>query len=130
MTCNRIRTTRHWRSYEFTIRSKAMHPRTGSMSADSQSTVTGRRISLATMHGHRHAYGRRLMRAGVDPVLRKKALHHKALASQAVYTVPNMAEVTRALSTAAGKLDELVLAGRAVKPPLDTSQLLAFGFED
>jgi hypothetical protein len=88
------------------------------------------RLGGTIPHGHRHAYGRRLTRAGVDPVLRKKALHHKALGSQAVYTTPNMAEVTRALNAAASKLDALALEGRAVKPSLETSELLAFGFED
>lgn len=88
------------------------------------------RLGGTIPHGHRHAYGRRLTRAGVDPVLRKKALHHKALASQGVYTAPNMAEVMRALNAAVGKLDALALEGRAVKPQLETSTLLAFGFED
>lgn len=81
-------------------------------------------------HGHRHAYGRRLARAGIDPVVRKKALHHKGLGSQAVYTAPNMAEVTRTLNAATGKLDELASEGRAVKPALEPATLLAFGFED
>jgi hypothetical protein len=85
--------------------------------------LTVGKLRGTTPHGHRHAYGRRLTRAGVDPVLRKKALHHKALASQAVYTAPNMAEVARALSAAAVKLDELVVAGRVVTPSLDTSKL-------
>ena len=92
--------------------------------------LTVGKLRGTTPHGHRHAYGRRLTRAGVDPVLRKKALHHKALASQTVYTAPNMAEVARALSAAAGKLDELAVAGRVVTPSLDTSKLLAFGFDD
>ena len=30
-------------------------------------------------HSHRHAYGRRLMRAKVDPLIRKKALHHASI---------------------------------------------------
>lgn len=88
------------------------------------------RLRGTTPHGHRHAYGRRLTRAGVDPVLRKKALHHKGLGSQAVYTAPTMAEVTRTLNAAAGKLEELALEGRAVTPALERAKLLAFGFED
>ena len=88
------------------------------------------RLGGTIPHGHRHAYGRRLARAGVDPVLRKKALHHKALGSQAVYTTPNLAEVTRALTAAAGRLDALASEARAVKPTLELAQLLAFGFED
>jgi hypothetical protein len=88
------------------------------------------RLCGTVPHGHRHAYGRRLARAGVDPVLRKKALHHKGLASQAVYTAPNMTEVTRTLNAAAGKLDELTLEGRTVTPNLERAKWLAFGFED
>src|SRR5258708_35998149 len=37
------------------------------------------------------------MRAGVEPVFRKKALHHRSLASQAVYTAPAMTDMTRML---------------------------------
>jgi hypothetical protein len=83
-----------------------------------------------TPHAHRHAYGRRLMRAGVEPLYRKKALHHKALASQAVYTTPAIADMTRMLDAAMARLDELRDQGCAVKPVLGLSQLLQFGFED
>lgn len=83
-----------------------------------------------TPHAHRHAYGRRLMRAGIDPIHRKKALHHKSLASQAVYTAPDMADVTRALNAAVASLDRLGAQGRAVKPVLDLAQMIQFGFED
>jgi site-specific recombinase XerD len=83
-----------------------------------------------TPHAHRHAYGRRLMRAGIDPILRKKALHHKSLASQAVYTAPDMSEVTRALNAAVTTLDSLGAQGRVVKPVLNLAGMLQFGFED
>lgn len=92
--------------------------------------LTVSRLHGTVPHGHRHAYGRRLARADVDPVLRKKALHHKALGSQAVYTAPNMAEVTRALTAAASRLEELAAQGRAVKPTLEAAKLVAFGFAD
>jgi hypothetical protein len=84
----------------------------------------------ATPHARRHAYGRRLMRAGIDPILRRKALHHKSLASQAVYTAPNPADVTKALNSAQAALDRHVADGRVVKPEFDMARLLAFGFED
>lgn len=83
-----------------------------------------------TPHAHRHAYGRRLMRADVDPILRKRALHHKALGSQAVYTAPDMVDVTRALNAAVEVLDRRIAEGRAVRPEFDLEKLLAFGFED
>jgi integrase len=84
----------------------------------------------ATPHAHRHAYGRRLMRAGIDPILRRKALHHKSLASQAVYTVPNATDVTKALNAAQTALERHAADGRIVKPGFDMARLLAFGFED
>jgi hypothetical protein len=84
----------------------------------------------ATPHAHRHAYGRRLMRAGVDPILRRKALHHKSLASQAVYTAPNPADVTKALNSAQHALDRHAADGHVMKPTLNMHKLLAFGFED
>lgn len=83
-----------------------------------------------TPHGHRHAYGRRLMRANVEPVLRKKALHHRALGSQAVYTTPSTEEVTTTLDTATARLNELAASGRAVRPSLGLADLTAFGFDD
>jgi hypothetical protein len=83
-----------------------------------------------TPHAHRHAYGRRLMRSGIDPILRRKALHHKSLASQAVYTAPNAADVTKALNSAQVALDRHAVDGRVVKPEFDMARLLAFGFED
>ena len=83
-----------------------------------------------TPHAHRHAYGRRLMRAGVEPIFRKKALHHKSLVSQAVYTAPAISDMTQMLDAAVARLDELRDQGRAVKPALDLAQLLQFGFED
>ena len=70
------------------------------------------------------------MRAGIDPILRRKALHHKSLASQAVYTAPNAADVTKAMNNAQAALDRHAADGRVVKPEFDMARLLAFGFED
>lgn len=56
-------------------------------------------------HGHRHAYGRRLSNAGIDPVLIKKALHHASLLSQTVYTQPGIRDVSNALEAATEQLD-------------------------
>lgn len=81
-----------------------------------------------TPHGHRHAYGRRITRAEVDPVIRKKALHHAQLESQAIYTVPANVEVSDALNRASRKLDEgSVLRERK---PKSEDELAASGFED
>ena len=51
-------------------------------------------------HGHRHSYGRRLMRAGVEPVIRQKCLHHSSIDSQKVYTSPGLADVGKSLKEA------------------------------
>lgn len=83
-----------------------------------------------TPHGHRHAYGRRLMRSGVSPQVKQKALHHKSLGSQAVYTVPNATDVSNALNEATQVLDRLMAEGRHVMPTIDLNKLIAQGFED
>ncbi|OTG65538.1 gamma-mobile-trio recombinase GmtY [Acinetobacter silvestris] len=55
-------------------------------------------------HSHRHAYGRRLSRAGVEPIIIKKCLHHSSIESQLVYTTPSLKEVTKALTAATEQL--------------------------
>lgn len=96
-----------------------------------------KRIGLAsskalgtTPHGHRHAYGRRLMRADVSPLMLQRALHHKSPKSQLVYTVPSAEDVSNALNSATDVLDALATEGRHVKPTFHLDRLLAYGFED
>lgn len=55
-------------------------------------------------HSHRHSYGRRLRRAGVDEIVIKKCLHHASLDSQIVYTTPSIKEVTASLNAATFRL--------------------------
>lgn len=50
-----------------------------------------------TEHGHRHAYGQRLTNAGLNEVVIQKAMHHKSLESQEVYTGPSDEDVRREL---------------------------------
>ncbi|PSV16137.1 gamma-mobile-trio recombinase GmtY [Photobacterium kishitanii] len=57
-------------------------------------------------HGHRHAYGRRLSNAKIDPLLIKKAMHHSSLISQTIYTQPGIRDVSHALETATEQLDK------------------------
>jgi integrase len=92
--------------------------------------LVARKSLGTTPHGHRHAYGRRLMRSGVAPQVKQKALHHKSIASQAIYTVPNARDVTNALNEATRNLDRLAAGGDHVKPTFDFGKLLAHGFED
>jgi integrase len=75
-----------------------------------------------TPHGHRHAYGQALADANVDPILRKKALHHKSLESQVVYTEPDRAKLVRELEAAA----EREKNGTVLPPP----DFLSYGFRD
>lgn len=73
-------------------------------------------------HGHRHAYGQALSDANVDPILMKKAFHHKSLESQLVYTEPDRARLVRALEAAA----ERESTGVRLPPP----DFLDYGFKD
>lgn len=73
-------------------------------------------------HGHRHAYGQALADAEIDPIYRKKALHHKSFESQIVYTEPDRAKLVRALETAADRQKN----GITLPPP----DLLTYGFKD
>lgn len=69
-----------------------------------------------TPHGHRHAYGRRLSNAGIEPVMIKRVMHHASIESQLVYTQPTLEEIhemlKRAMSTLTperGVLDEQIM---------------------
>ncbi|MNJ36573.1 site-specific tyrosine recombinase XerC [compost metagenome] len=72
-------------------------------------------------HGHRHAYGQALVNAGIDPIFRKKALHHKSLESQVVYTEPDRARLERELEESTAREQ----AGTILSPP----DFLSYGFK-
>lgn len=77
-------------------------------------------------HGHRHNYGRRLTQAGIEPMIRKKCLHHKSLESQTIYTLPGNQDVSNMLSVASEQL-----ARPDVKMmSTDWKTLVEHGFED
>lgn len=57
-----------------------------------------------TPHGHRHAYGQRLRKAGVDRAFIRRFLHHASLESQETYTKTNTKEALAALQEAARRL--------------------------
>ncbi|WP_339753426.1 gamma-mobile-trio recombinase GmtY [uncultured Marinobacter sp.] len=80
-------------------------------------------------HGHRHNYGRRLTDAKVDPLIRKKCLHHKSINSQLVYTLPSSTEVSHALSAAS---EQLASGSNNDKASIsfDWKTLAEHGFED
>ncbi|QPF72247.1 site-specific integrase [Roseateles sp. DAIF2] len=57
-----------------------------------------------TPHGHRHAYGRRLVKAGMNQKYIRIFMHHASIESQAVYTQPTSAEVAEALQSSMDRL--------------------------
>lgn len=75
-----------------------------------------------TPHGHRHAYGQRLTDADIDPIYRKKALHHKSLESQIPYTEPDRAKLNNLLDAATKRLE----TGDTLPPP----DFPSYGFAD
>jgi site-specific recombinase XerD len=84
--------------------------------------LTPAKILGTTPHGHRHAFGQRMTDAGIDPIIIKKALHHKSLESQVVYTEPQVDKVTQMLDNATKALNN----GQSLPPP----DVLKYGFED
>lgn len=78
-------------------------------------------------HGHRHAYGRRLRKAEVNPVMIKKCLHHASIHSQAVYTAPSLEEVSRLLDQASECLN---LDSQSSSTNTDWKTLMTTGFSD
>lgn len=77
-------------------------------------------------HGHRHNYGRRLERSGLNPLVIRRCMHHKSLESQTVYTGKSQQEIS----------DELTQATLQLAKPeskvksLDWKTLVEHGFED
>lgn len=81
-------------------------------------------------HAHRHAYGRRLSNAKVDPLLIKKALHHASLLSQSVYTQPGIRDVTEACEEAMTRLDRQEHTIFRQDVELSWQEIMKAGFED
>lgn len=57
-----------------------------------------------TPHGHRHAYGQRLKRAGIEKSLIRRFMYHSTLESQEVYTQATFRDARIALEAAAPRL--------------------------
>lgn len=77
-------------------------------------------------HGHRHNYGRRLERSGLNPLVIRRCMHHKSLESQTVYTGKSQQEISDELTQAT-----LQLANPESKvKSLDWKTLVEHGFED
>jgi integrase len=76
-------------------------------------------------HGHRHAYGQRLEDLHLDAKFLMKALHHKSLESQIVYTEPDRVKLNRAIDAALIRAEKAE-DGTVMAPP----DFLAYGFKD
>lgn len=87
--------------------------------------LTAAKALGTTPHGHRHAYGQRLSDLKLDPIFLKKALHHKSLESQTVYTEPDRVKLNRAIDAAMAR-SENTDDGAQLAPP----DFLAYGFKD
>lgn len=59
-----------------------------------------------TPHGHRHAYGQRLAKAGVDEMSIRRCMHHTSPDSQVIYTQPGLDEIRKELGEASKKLPQ------------------------
>ena len=57
-----------------------------------------------TPHGHRHAYARRLRKAGIEPEHRRRFMHHVAIESQDPYMTFSIPEAQAEISQAARRL--------------------------
>ncbi len=78
-------------------------------------------------HAHRHAYGRRLANAKVEPLYVKRALHHSNITSQSVYTEPGVQKVSDLLSAASKGLEQ---ANKRLDIDSDWKSILASGYFD
>jgi integrase len=67
-------------------------------------------------HGHRHAFGRRLAVAGVNPVIIRKAMHHLSMESQKRYTTPGISHMSLSLDAATERLNQMAETGEVINP--------------
>lgn len=116
----------HWNRYiEQLVRVKRDHPflfvnlvrgELGSMyklpTFNDAHAAACRRIGLepakqlgTTPHGHRHAYGQRIKKAGLDQKYIQMMLHHASIASQEQYTRPGARELKEEIRAAHERLE-------------------------
>lgn len=92
--------------------------------------IDNSKVEGFSRHGHRHAFGRRLTRAGINPLIIKKALHHSSLNSQAVYTQPGVKDVTDAFNAATANLENNENRSSKDEVILSWKDIMTDGFED
>lgn len=84
------------------------------------------------IHGHRHAYGQRLRKAGVPKEMIRRFMHHTHLGSQDVYTEAQRHECLGYLKSATFRLNEMTQELRSQIVSVSREQLLgaATGFKE
>lgn len=78
-------------------------------------------------HGHRHAFGRRLTAAGVDPFIIRKAMHHISMESQKRYTTPGISHMSLSLDAATERLNQMAETGEIISPLPDWESAFTAG---
>ncbi|MBA1193680.1 site-specific integrase [Pseudomonas entomophila] len=81
-------------------------------------------------HGHRHSYSQRMRRAGLPPVIIKKALHHASLSSQEAYTKVTSDQVTDAFNKARDRMENESEVDLCTQQDHNWDEILCSGFED
>ncbi|MCG7873100.1 MAG: site-specific integrase [Candidatus Thiodiazotropha lotti] len=88
------------------------------------------KIEGRSSHAHRHAMGRRLEKADVNPRVIQKVMHHKSIASQVPYTAPGIERVTQALTDSYTALEHKARTGETNLTLPNWDKLLRHGYED
>lgn len=79
----------------------------------------------ATPHATRHVYGQILTKIGAPQKAIQRAMHHRSILSQEVYTEPEWEEVCMALNAArSGEANNLLKLNRPFNDPIDKTQEL------
>lgn len=106
---------RHLRAHPYAFMNIAREPRgeiykLGKLSNSHAAAV--RRIGLEPSqelgtheHGHRHAYGQRLRKAGVSEEMIRRFMHHTDISSQKVYTAPTREECAKEIADGLSRLN-------------------------
>lgn len=68
--------------------------------------LTFGKVYGTTAHGPRHAYAQRARRAGIDPIVIQRLMHHCSPESQKVYTQPELREAVSAIREATNRLGD------------------------
>ncbi len=91
---------------------------------------TKSKVDGLSPHAHRHAMGRRMENADVNPRIIQKVLHHSSIESQIPYTTPNVQRVTQALNQSYKLLEQKITDKQCLDVLPDWQDIVKTGFED